>query len=144
MVNPRHRCSTVVGFYTFLITKIILKYIPRNMHPVRALLCFVIVNYFVILTYSYYTCSLIHWGQVCRYASGQHHIRLMWCCSGLLPWHWSNHTIAPVSMILHTTLLWLKSNVNQNLNPQNTSIPCPIRRAMGCFKWGFWRNLTAL
>ena len=36
------------------------------------------------------------------------------------------------NMILHTTLQWLKSNINQNLNPQKHPISRLNRRAMGC------------
>ena len=58
----RHQCNS------HLSTKMMLQYIPRNMHMVFALLCFVVVIHWLIFPYP----------------------------SGLLHWHCGNLTIAPV------------------------------------------------
>ena len=74
-------------------------------------------------------------------------------------------------MILHASLQWLRQNIHQSLNPQNTphidelvqerrnsianalelrlsctnpSISCCNRWAMGCFLWGFFRKFNML
>ena len=63
--------------YSTVHTHINLQYIPRNMHTVFALLCFVVVIHWLIFPYP----------------------------SGLLHWHCGNVTIAPVPAILYLPLV---------------------------------------
>ena len=60
-----------------------LQYIPRNMHTVFALLCFVVVIHWLIFPYP----------------------------SGLLHWHWGNLTIAPVPA-KQPWWIWINTYVN--------------------------------
>ena len=46
--------------------------------------------------------------------------------------------------ILHSAIQWQQQNWNQISNSQQTPIPRPHGRAMGCLFWGFWRKLIAL
>ena len=69
----------------------------------------------------------------------------------LLPFflRWENkveccYNVVHYSMILHTSLQWLRQSINHSLNPQNTShIARPNGQAKGCILWGFGRKLIA-
>ena len=130
-----------------------IQYIPRNMHTVFALLCFVVVIHWLIFPYP----------------------------SGLLHWHCGNLTIAPVpakqpwwiwintscefimndcitttkqsttkpcayflGYTVHTTVQWLKRFINHSLFSQKSTHIPPNGRDIGCLLWGFSGNLTAL
>ena len=81
--------------------RIILQYIPRNMHTVFALLCFVVVIHWLIFPYP----------------------------SGLLHWHRGNLTIAPVPA-KQPWWIWINSScefiMNDNITTtkQSTTKPC--------------------
>ena len=78
-----------------------IQYIPRNMHTVFALLCFVVVIHWLIFTYP----------------------------SGLLHWHCGNLTIAPVPAKQHWWI-WINTSCEFIMNDcitttmQNTTKPC--------------------
>ena len=78
-----------------------LQYIPRNMHTVFALLCFVVVIYWLIFPYP----------------------------SGLLHWHCGNLTIAPVSA-KQPWWIWINTSCEFIMNDcitttkQSTTKPC--------------------
>ena len=77
------------------------QYIPRNMHTVFALLCFVVVIHWLIFPYP----------------------------SGLLNWHCGNLTIAPVPA-KHTWWIWINTSCEFIMNDcitttkQSTTKPC--------------------
>ena len=93
------------------------QYIPRNMHTVFALLCFVVVIHWLIFPYSL----------------------------GLLHWHWGNLTIAPVPA-KQPWWIWINTSCEFIMNDcitttkQSTTKPCayflgctviPIFKSMG-------------
>ena len=84
-----------------LLGKHAIQYIPRNMHAVFALLCFVVVIHWLIFPYP----------------------------SGLLHWHCGNLTIAPVPakqpwwIWINTTCEFIK-NYNITTTKQSTTKPC--------------------
>ena len=77
------------------------QYIPRNMHTVFALLCFVVVIHWLIFLYP----------------------------SGLLHWHWGNLTIAPVPA-KQPWWIWINTSCEFIMNEcitttkQSTTKPC--------------------
>ena len=77
-----------------------LQYIPRNMHSVFALLCFVVVIHWLIFPYP----------------------------SGLLHWHCGNLTIAPVPAKqpwwIWINFLWIHYERLHNHNKASTTKPC--------------------
>ena len=83
----------------FMIVSI--QYIPRNMHTVFALLCFVVVIHWLIFPYP----------------------------SGLLHWHWGNLTIAPVPA-KQPWWIWINTSCEFIMNDcitttkQSTTKPC--------------------
>ena len=85
----------------FHITHFTVQYIPRNMHTVFALLCFVVVIHWLIFPYP----------------------------SGLLHWHCGNLTIAPVPA-KHPWWIWINSSCEFIMNDcitttkQSTTKPC--------------------
>ena len=76
-----------------------IQYIPRNMHMVFALLCFVVVIHWLIIPYS----------------------------SGLLHWHCGNLTIAPVPA-KKPWWIWINTScefiMNDCITKQSTTKPC--------------------
>ena len=80
---------------------VVLQYIPRNMHTVFALLCFVVVIHWLIFPYP----------------------------SGLLHWHCGNLTIAPVPA-KHPWWIWINTSCEFIMNDcitttkQSTTKPC--------------------
>ena len=87
--------------YLFSIVKPQLQYIPRNMHTVFALLCFVVVIHWLIFSYP----------------------------SGLLHWHCGNLTIAPVPA-KQPWWIWINTSCEFIMNDcitttkQSTTKPC--------------------
>ena len=85
----------------FLVPWIVLQYIPRNMHTVFALLCFVVVIHWLIFPYP----------------------------SGLLHWHCGNLTIAPVPA-KQPWWMWINTSCEFIMNDcvtttkQSTTKPC--------------------
>ena len=101
-----------------------LQYIPRNMHMVFALLCFVVV---------------IHW-LICPYPSG------------LLHWHCGNLTIAPVPA-KHPWWLWINTSCEFIMNDcitttkQSTTKPCAYFLVYTVVMWpeyGRWHAASAV
>ena len=91
-----------VGYSTqFLIYTDVIQYIPRNMHTVFALLCFVVVIHWLIFPYP----------------------------SGLLRWHCGNLTIAPVPA-KQPWWIWINTSYEFIMNDcitttkQSTTKPC--------------------
>ena len=88
-------------FWTWLTASSQLQYIPRNMHTVFALLCFVVVIHWLIFPYS----------------------------SGLLHWHCGNLTIAPVPA-KQPWWIWINTSCEFIMNDcitttkQSTTKPC--------------------
>ena len=91
--NPNQLCTKLVQCH--------LQYIPRNMHTVFALLCFVVVIHWPIFPYP----------------------------SGLLHWHWGNLTIAPVPA-KQPWWIWINTSCEFIMNDcmtttkQSTTKPC--------------------
>ena len=87
--------------YTYVISQWIIQYIPRNMHTVFALLCFVVVIHWLIFPYP----------------------------SGLLHWHCGNLTIAPVPA-KQPWWIWINTSCEFIMNDcittteQSTTKPC--------------------
>ena len=110
-----------------------LQYIPRNMHTVFALLCFVVVIHWLIFPYP----------------------------SGLLHWHCGNITIAPVPA-KQPWWIWINTSCEFIMNDcitttkQSTTKPCAyflgytVVRHSECQKWHYgslgilspWRKCT--
>ena len=96
-------CSKMTTLYWngALMTSINLQYIPRNMHTVFALLCFVVVIHWLIFPYP----------------------------SGLLHWHCGNLTIAPVPA-KQPWWIWINTSCEFIMNDyitttkQSTTKPC--------------------
>ena len=88
-------------FQTHLESVVLLQYIPRNMHSVFALLCFVVVIHWLIFPYP----------------------------SGLLHWHCGNLTIAPVPA-KQPWWIWINTSCEFIMNDcitttkQSTTKPC--------------------
>ena len=97
VINHLLFCSTinVINYY------ICIQYIPRNMHTVFALLCFVVVKHWLIFPYP----------------------------SGLLHWHCGNLTIAPVPA-KQPWWIWINTSCEFIMNDcitttkQSTTKPC--------------------
>ena len=91
--------ACLAWIYLFLWKR--LQYIPRNMHAVFALLCFVVVKHWLIFPYS----------------------------SGLLHWHCGNLTIAPVPA-KQPWWIWINTSCEFIMNDcitttkQSTTKPC--------------------
>ena len=89
------------AFYIYVGWRTCLQYIPRNMHTVTALLCFVVVIHWLIFPYP----------------------------SGLLHWHCGNLTIAPVPA-KQPWWIWINTSCEFILNycitttKQSTKKPC--------------------
>ena len=95
-------CSiNIVTPIKMTLSNVWLQYIPRNMHTVFALLCFVVVIHWLIFPYP----------------------------SGLLHWHCGNQTIAPVPA-KQTWWIWINTscefvmNDNVTTTKQSTTKPC--------------------
>ena len=94
-----------------------LQYIPRNMHTVFALLCFVVVIHWLIFPYP----------------------------SGLLHWHYGNLTIAPVPA-KQPWWIWINTSCEFIMNDcvtltkQNTTKPCAY--FLGYTVWYTWSNVN--
>ena len=95
-----------------------IQYIPRNMHTVFALLCFVVVIHWLIFPYS----------------------------SGLLHWHCGNLTIAPVPA-KQPWWIWINTSCEFIMNDcitttkQSTTKPCAyFLRYTVCVTWPEWAN----
>ena len=104
-----------------------LQYIPRNMHTVFALLCFVVVIHWLIFPYP----------------------------SGLLHWHCGNLTIAPVPA-KQPWWIWINTSCEFIMNDcitttkQSTTKPCAyfLGYTVALFKWhprtsSQWRHVRA-
>ena len=93
-----HRCPI---FKRVAATSLHIQYIPRNMHTVFALLCFVVVTHWLIFPYP----------------------------SGLLHWHCGNLTIAPVPA-KQPWWIWINTSCEFSMNDyitttkQSTTKPC--------------------
>ena len=96
-----HESTTEIHKPTFLKRTIEIQYIPRNMHTVFALLCFVVVKHCLIFPYP----------------------------SGLLHWHCGNLTIAPVPA-KQPWWIWIDTSCEFIMNDcitttkQSTTKPC--------------------
>ena len=107
--------QVVFEIYTFEITAI--QYIPRNMHTVFALLCFVVVIHWLFFPYP----------------------------SGLLHWHCGNLTIAPVPA-KQPWWIWINTSCEFIMNDcitttkQSTTKPCAYLLGYTVFPWGQWVN----
>ena len=97
-----------------------LQYIPRNMHTVFALLCFVVVIHWLISPY----------------------------LSGLLHWHYGNLTIAPVPA-KQPWWIWINTSCEFIMNDcitttkQSTTKPCAYflgYTVQRCSHWSFWMD----
>ena len=92
-----------------------IQYIPRNMHTVFALLCFVVVIHWLIFPYP----------------------------SGLLHWHCGNLTIAPVPA-KQPRLIWINTSCELIMNDcvtttkQSTTKPCAYFLGYTVFAWMAW------
>ena len=95
------QCLRIETSYVYYIYEWQLQYIPRNMHTVFALLCFVVVIHWLIFPYP----------------------------SGLLHWHCGNLTIAPVPA-KQTWWIWINTSCEFIMNDcitttkQSTTKPC--------------------
>ena len=102
-VRYRLRWNDVLSFVTALLLLLYhyIQYIPRNMHTVFALLCFVVVIHWLIFPYP----------------------------SGLLHWHCGNLTIAPVPA-KQPWWIWINTSCEFIMNDcitttkQSTTKPC--------------------
>ena len=102
-VWPRHTFTSWLGAQSILLMtqSTVLQYIPRNMHTVLALLCFVVVIHWLIFPYP----------------------------SGLLHWHCCNLTIAPVPA-KQPWWIWINTSCEFIMNDcitttkQSTTKPC--------------------
>ena len=104
MSNRYLPCIILEGWHTLVMLQdnsVYLQYIPRNMHTVFALLCFVVVIYWLIFPYP----------------------------SGLLHWHCGNLTIAPVPA-KQPWWIWINTSCEFIMNDcitttkQSTTKPC--------------------
>ena len=95
-------CRFCRAAYLFMsVSRLMVQYIPRNMHTVFALLCFVVVIYWLIFPFP----------------------------SGLLSWHCGNLTIAPVPA-KQPWWIWINTSCESIMNDcitttkQSTTKPC--------------------
>ena len=94
-------CFPCDGYYAFIKSLTNIQYIPRTMHTVFALLCFVVVIHWLIFPYP----------------------------SGLLHWHCGNLTIAPVPA-KQPWWIWINTSYEFIMNDcittakQSTTKPC--------------------
>ena len=103
-------------------TAFLIQYIPRNMHTVFALLCFVVVIHWLIFPYP----------------------------SGLLHWHCGNLTIAPVPA-KQPWWIWINTSCEFIMNDcvtttkQNTTKPCAyfLGYTVCLIQYPIWVNLGA-
>ena len=101
VINGSDNCLLLVRRHPIIWTNIDIQYIPRNMHTVFALLCFVVVIHWLIFPYP----------------------------SGLLHWHCGNLTIAPVPA-KQQWWLWINTSCEFIMNDfitttkQSTTKPC--------------------
>ena len=105
------------------ISQYIMQYIPRNMHTVFALLCFVVVIHWLIFPYP----------------------------SGLLHWHCGNLTIAPVPA-KQPWWIWISTSCEFIMNDcitttkQSTTKPCAyfwdILYPLVWLTYGYFTNIT--
>ena len=100
--SPLTICSfKLYRIHSHLSYYLVIQYIPRNMHTVFALLCFIVVIYWLIFPYP----------------------------SGLLHWHCGNLTIAPVPA-KQPWWIWINTSCEFIMNDcitttkQNTTKPC--------------------
>ena len=104
------------AFRNFTQTGALLQYIPRNMHTVFALLCFVVVIHWLIFPYP----------------------------SGLLHWHCGNLTIAPVPA-KQPWWIWINTSCEFIMNDcitttkQSTTKPCAYFLGY-TVSWSMMRN----
>ena len=97
-----HKTCQLLVTEKFLLWNRLIQYIPRNMHTVFALLCFVVVIHWLIFPYP----------------------------SGLLHWHCGNLTIAPVPA-KQPWWIWINTSCEFIMNDcitttkQSTTKPCP-------------------
>ena len=103
--------------HSFMMTYGSLQYIPRNMHTVLALLCFVVVIHWLIFPYP----------------------------SGLLHWHCGNLTIAPVPA-KQPWWIWINTSCEFIMNDcitttkQSTTKPCAYFLGYTvCARYSMWR-----
>ena len=100
-VGENPTCIIILSFWKKMTPKGFIQYIPRNMHTVFALLCFVVVIHWLIFPYP----------------------------SGLLHWHCGNLTIAPVPA-KHPWWIWINTSCEFIINDcitttkQSTTKPC--------------------
>ena len=116
-VNEEYLRNTLMFKFSFMPD---IQYIPRNMHTVFALLCFVVVIHWPIFPYP----------------------------SGLLHWHCGNLTIAPVPA-KQPWWIWINTSCEYIMNDcitttkQSTTKPCAYflgHTVHGSYKWSLWSS----